>query len=72
MTRPRLSDYNTITGNSSSFSETMLKMLILAALIGGIAYGIYYAVKKSKNENFLSYKSIEKEEEAMKTHNSYR
>ena len=54
------------------FSAHVIIFLILSAILGGIAYGIYYGVTKSKNENFLSYKSIEKEEEAMKTHNSYR
>ena len=60
------------TGEPTPFSAHVILFLILCAILGGIAYGIYYGVTKSKNEKFLSYKSIEKKEEAMKTHNSYR
>ena len=51
---------------------SLIIFLIICGIVGGIIYGIVYFTKKSNNENFLSYKSIEKEEEAMKTHNSYR
>jgi hypothetical protein len=63
--------YDRYTSQETSLGTWITGFVIVCIILGGIIYAIIHFTKKSKNENFLSYKSMEKEEESMKTHHSY-